>query len=191
MQTLHTQAARHRPHTVAAASGARPPRPHLDGDHRDETQRGPPNSVGKKGPDICSQCAARQPPPTSHAHRRGMDVPRVKKQSRFVLKAWKSTAGLLPAQGRWTAARGVWVGKTSCPQPGAQEQGQARVTGNGNWMGQQESYSETAILRRAGGRGPTAPSTHSPCCTKTGILKAGARGPLLLWLPPELFPKKH
>lgn len=48
-----------------------------------------------------------------------------------------------------------------------------------------QSYSETATLRRAGGRARDgAFHTHSLSCTKAGISKVGARGLLLLWLPP-------
>lgn len=107
-----------------------------------------------------------------------------------MLKAWKSTAGL-PAKGGWTAARGVWRGvcgggknflpPTWGPGPGTGQ-------GDRKWklsMVKQESLTlrQPRCAGQEAGAG-MAPSTHSLSCTKAGISKVGARGPLLRWLPP-------
>lgn len=94
---------------------------------------------------MCSHCVTGQSPATSHPPPPGLDVTRVKKQGRFVLKVWKSTAG--PPSSRRLGGGEGWSGgrKNLRPQPGAGDQGQPRVRGDGNLMAQQEDRdSETA-----------------------------------------------
>lgn len=89
------------------------------------------------------------PPPTSHPQpaKRGRD--RGEETELFCAEGMEKYRGFL-TQGRWAGVRGgVGIGKT-CPQPGAQDQGQAWGDRKWKlWVAQQENLdSEQARCRR-------------------------------------------